>query len=143
MFQKICLLLAAVSVVFGAGDPWAKVRDIKSGTELRIYKRGVKQPVLAKMDEATDERLIIALKEEQTSIAKEDIDRVDARPAQTGSRIVKETKTTTTAPNHSASPRDNVGGSAMPGTSTSSGLSIGGKPDFETVYRRVTPPPAK
>ena len=136
MTRSICLLLLTSIAAFAAPDPWAKVREIKSGTELRIYKKGAKQPVIAKMDEALEDKIVIALKHEQTSIAKEDIDRLDARPAQSGKRVVAETKTATTNPSHSGSPRDNIGGSSMPGTSTSSGLSIGGKPDFETVYRR-------
>jgi hypothetical protein len=134
---RIVSFFLASLALFSAPDPWAKVRELKSGTDLRIYKKGAKQPVLAKMDEAFDDRIVVALKDEQTSVAREDIDRLDARPSQSGKRVVAETKTTTTNPNHSASPRDNIGGSSMPGTSSSSGLTIGGKPDFETIYRRV------
>ena len=137
MCRVISFLLLASFTLFSAADQWAKVRELKSGTELRIYKKGAKQPVLAKMDEALDDKIVVALKDEQTSIAKEDIDRLDARPSQSGKSVVAENKTTTTNPNHSASPRDNIGGSSMPGTSSSSGLTIGGKPDFETVYRRL------
>ncbi len=120
MCRVISFLLLASFTLFSAADQWAKVREIKSGTELRIYKKGAKQPVLAKMDEALDDKIVVALKDEQTSIAKEDIDRLDARPSQSGKRAVAESKTATTNPNHSASPRDNVGGSSMPGTSSSS-----------------------
>jgi hypothetical protein len=143
MTRSINMLVLCSVVAIGASDPWAKVREIKSGTELRIYKKGVKQPVLARMDDALEDKIIVALKDEQTAIAKEDIDRVDARPSDKGKRVVAETKTAATNPNHSASPRDNIGGSSMPGTSSSSGLTLGGKPDFQTVYRRLPAPPAK
>lgn len=142
MLRNISLLFAAFAM-FAAADPWAKVRELKSGTELRIHKKGAKQPVLAKMDEVTDEKLVVALKDEQTAIAKEDIDRIDARPAQSGSRITKETKTTTTSPSHSASPQERATSSPGPGASTSTGLSIGSRPDFETIYRRMPAPPPK
>lgn len=33
---KILLLLLATLAALGAGDPWAKVRQLKSGDELRI-----------------------------------------------------------------------------------------------------------
>lgn len=29
---------------FLAGDPWTKVRDLKSGTEFRIYRRNIAAP---------------------------------------------------------------------------------------------------
>src|SRR3982750_1514252 len=91
--RKIVLFFACTLLAFAADDPWAKVKEIKSGAELRVYKKGAAQPLLVKMDEATDERLVIVNKNEQTSIAKEDIDRVDARPS--GKRpVTKETKTT-------------------------------------------------
>ena len=32
-------LIAAAVALFGVEDPWAKVRELKSGTELRIIKR--------------------------------------------------------------------------------------------------------
>jgi hypothetical protein len=136
MARLLCFFVIAIGI-FAAEDPWAKVRDIKSGTDLRIYKKGVKQPVIAKMDEATDDKIIVVVKDEQVAIPKDEIDRLDARPAQTGSRITKETKVSTTDATRSASPRDAVTGSATPGTSSSTSMSIGSKPDFQTVYRRA------
>ena len=137
MGKLLVTLFAGAALIHAAGDPWAKVKEIKSGTEIRVYKKGSAQPLVVKMDEATDERLIFVNKNEQTSIAKEDIDRLDARPS--GKRVVtKETRETQSDSN--ADPR-----SAMPGStpnrpgptgSSSTNYSFGGKPDFETVYRR-------
>jgi hypothetical protein len=128
--------MVAALALNGAEDHWDKVRELKSGTELRIQKRNAAQPVMAQMDEANEERILVVVKNEQVSIPKEQIDRVDARP-KGGSRVVKETKTTS-APMANPSPSEQRPGGATPGpsASTSSSLSFGSKPDFETVYRR-------
>jgi hypothetical protein len=129
-------------LAFGADNPWAKVKDLKTGTELRIYKVGGKQPIFARMDELTDESLVVVVKNEQTAIPKEQIDRIDYRPPAQGSRMTKETKTTNNVPNtEPVGPRPTPG-TSVPGMSSSSGLSVGSKPDFETIYRRTAPPPA-
>lgn len=144
MFKVLLLALMAVMTVVEAEDAWTKVREIKSGAELRIYKKGVKQPIVANMDEATEDKLIVATKNEQIAILKADIDRIDARPVKTGSRVTKETRTTTES---STEPEVKVAGAprSQPGasTSTSSSVSFGSKPDFETVYRRTPALPAK
>ena len=116
-------------------DQWSKVKELKSGTEIRIYKKGVSQPILAKAGDATDEKLIIVLKNEETAIDKKDIERVDARP-QGGKRTKVESKATNNEP--TAQPVDGVRPEnyPKPGSSYSSGLSVGSKPDFETVYQR-------
>src|SRR5260370_30645938 len=125
--RKIVLLFACALLDFAADDLWAKVKALKSGTELRVYKRGSAQPLVVKMDEATDERLVFVDKKEQTSVAKEEIERIDARPA--GKRpVTKETKSTTNEPD----PKNP--GSTTSGSST--GYSFGSRPDFETVYKR-------
>src|SRR5271166_2568498 len=117
--------LAAIAA-FAADDPWAKVHDLKSGTEVRIFKKGSPQPVVAKMDELKDDALLVVVKSEQVAIPKDQIDRVDARPA--GKRVTVNSKTETTEPDTRPAP---PGYSAQtPGTTTSSGVSIGSKPDF-------------
>ena len=141
MKRTILLLLTALAA-WAADDGWTKVREIKTGTEIRIYKKGVKQPILAKFDEANDENLVVATKTEQVAIAKDQIDRVDYRPPKTGSRVIRESKTTTeidTKTSSSTVPHNAPG----PTTSSSSSLNIGGKPDFETIYRRTAVPPVK
>jgi hypothetical protein len=135
---KAAVLLLAVPLFGAEKDPWSKVRDLKSGTEIRIIKKGAKQPILAKMDEANDERLLAATKTEQISVPREDIDRLDFRPPQTGSRVRGETRTTSGPTEIDTRPRPQGGPS--PSQSTSTTTTIGSKPDFETLYRR---PPGK
>ena len=139
--SRLLLIFLTALLAFAADNPWAKVKDLKTGTELRIYKVGGKQPVLAKMDELTDESLVVIVKNEQTAIPKEQIDRIDYRPPQTGSRVTKETKTNTELPDP-VGPRPNQGAS-VPGNNSSSSVSMGSKPDFETIYRRTAAPPAQ
>ncbi len=121
---------------YGADNPWTKVKELKTGTELRIFKIGAKQPILATMDEATDERLVIVVKKEQTAIDKDQIDRIDYRPLKTSGRVNTETRTTNEPPGQTAGPAPRGSGSGGPSTSTSNSVSFGSKPDFETIYRR-------
>ena len=133
-------LLTAVVVAFGADDPWAKVRELKSGTELRIYKRGTAEPVMATMQEATEERVVILLKRELTSVRRVDIDRLDQRP-RTRQRVTTQTSAVIRAAGNPARSEERIGSSATPSsTSTMGTLTINSKPEFETVYRR---PPSR
>ncbi len=142
--RKLVLLFCAALVAFAADDPWAKLKELKTGTELRVYKKGAAQPLLVQMDELTDDNLVVIDKKQQTAIARDQIDRVDYRPSGK-SRVTRETTTKVT---------DSVGDpkavvpSPNPGvpvstTSTSSNLSIGSKPDFETIFKRPPSPPKK
>lgn len=137
MGKLLFVLCCGTALLQGADDPWAKVKAIKSGTELRVYKKGSAQPLLVKMDEATDDRLVFVNKNEQTSLDKEDVERIDARPS--NKRVTtKETKETMSDSN--ADPRSAIPGPQPnrpgPTGSSSTSLTMGGKPDFETVYRR-------
>jgi hypothetical protein len=140
---KPSLLLCAAILAFGADDPWAKVKEIKSGVELRVYKKGAAQPLLVKMDEATDDNLAVVNKNEQIAIPKDQIDRIDFRPSK--SRVTKETKSTVSDP--STDPRSAIPGPDRghpgPASSTSTSVNIGSKPDFETIYRRPATAPKK
>ena len=135
--RALLLALLTAAAGFAAEDPWIKVRELKTGAELRIYKTGAKQPVLAKLDEAREDSLVVVLKNAQVAIAKEEIERIDFRPAQKGRRTKVETKTT-------AEPTDQKPVVLLglprspPGSrrSTSSGLTFSSGPDFETIYRR-------
>lgn len=139
--SRILLFFCTALLAFAADNPWAKVKDLKTGTELRIYKVNGKQPILAKMDELTDESLVVIVKNEQTAIPKEQIDRIDYRPPSKNSRITTDSRTTTGANSEPVGPRPTPGAS-VPGMSTSSGVSVGSKPDFETIYRRTQTLPA-
>ena len=131
------LFLAFASVSFAADDAWVKLKALASGTELRIVKTGARAPILAKLDEATDESLIIATKTEQLSISKEQLEKIEYRPKQTASRVVRETTTGNTPLNKDAA-RPSPGPTRTPGPSgsSSSNVTIGGKPDFQVIWTR-------
>lgn len=139
MTRRLFFFLAAVGA-FAADDPWKKVRDLKGGTEVRIYKKGSTQPVLARMDQLTDENLVVVVKNEQVAIHRDQIDRIDYRPAGK-SRVTSETKSKVTDPDTRPGPMGS--GSPAPGTTTSTSVGIGSKADFEEIYRRPTSPPKK
>jgi hypothetical protein len=128
--RGLLLFMLAGLVAFAAGDEWTKVRSLKTGAELRVYKKGSVQPVLAQMDELTDENLVVIVKKTQMAIPKDQIDRIDARPSSGG--VTKETTT-----------KQTVDADGKENTSTSTGYSFGGKPNFETVYRRPPGAPKK
>ena len=109
------------------------MQELKSRSELRIYKKGAREPLMATLDEVNEDRILIVVKNEQMSIPKEDIDRLDARPSgKNTSKMVKETTVKTTEPDYTPHP---PGGVNVPGESynTSVSRSGGSKPDFETV----------
>lgn len=137
--SRIVLFLLTAALAFSANDPWAKVKDLKTGTELRIYKTGAKQPITAKMDELTDMGLVVIIKNEQVGIDKDEIERIDYRPTGKAGRVTKESTTKVDLPDP-VGPRPAPGVTGVPGTSTSSSVNVGNKPDFETIYRR---PPHK
>jgi hypothetical protein len=142
--RLLLFLLVAVASAWAADDAWSKVKALKTGTELRVYKKGSMQPILAQMDELTDENLVVIVKKTQTAIARDQIDRIEARP-QAGSRVTTETTTTETVPDaKSASAQPSPGhGPDVPETSTSTNVSVGSKPKFEVVYRRAPGTPKK
>jgi len=133
MFLWLLLLLADE-------NPWDKVRAVESGTEIRIYKRNVKQPVIAKMDEATDDHLIVLLVDSQIAIRRAEIDRIDLRPR--ASRVIRVSRH---AKRMGGNPSEQ-GQPIVQGTSASSAvataahtdtLSIRSKAPFEFLYRRT------
>ncbi len=142
------LLFVLPWFALAADDPWTKVREVKSGTELRIYKKGYKAPIAAKMDEATEDKLMIVIGESQVAIPKEEVDRIEQRPLPKGSRVTRETKTTKGVFDSDAdSPGQPMKGGqpmklgqtkppASATSSSSSSVSIGGKAPFEPLYRR-------
>src|SRR5258708_30825360 len=133
--SKIVMLVLAAITILAADNPWTKVRELKSGSELRIYKKGASQPIIATMDEANDERLIALVKNEQLAFAKADIDRIDARPETKGGRMIK-TTTSTNTELHDKVAAPGPQGQMGPSSSTSTSFSNRPKPDFETIYRR-------
>jgi hypothetical protein len=136
-------LLVAVAAAWAADDAWSKVKALKTGTELRVYKKGSTRPILAQMDELTDDNLVVIVKKTETAIARDQIDRIEAR-AQGGSRMTTATTTTETVPDAKSASEQAAGrGPDTPATSTSTTVSVGSKPDFELVYRRAEGAPKK
>jgi hypothetical protein len=130
------LFLLAVAAGLGAGDPWSRVRELKTGVELRIFKRDSRRPVIATMDRATERHLLIATKDRQLAIPKDEIERIDQRPSQSGNRFEKETRTVTKMSDGTESAAGRPGSHAGVSTSSSTGVRFGSKAEFETVYRR-------
>jgi hypothetical protein len=144
---KTILILCAGALAYGADDPWAKVKELKIGAELQVYKRGSSQPLTVKMDELTDDNLVVISKSAQTAIPREEIDRIDARSS---GRTRTPTEVKGTEKNAATDPRSTIpgpnappGAMAHPSTGVSSGVTWT-KPGFETVYRRTaSAPPQK
>jgi hypothetical protein len=132
--RGLLLSILACAVAFGVTDDWAKVKALKTGAEIRVYKKGSMQPVTAQMDELTDDNLVILVKKTETAIPRDQIDRIDARPA--SGRPTKQTITKESTKAGEVAPE-------VPGSSTSTSVSWGSKPDFETVYRRPVGAPKK
>ena len=137
--SRIGAFLFVAALLLGA-DNWTKVQDLKSHSELRVYKKGVREPINATFDEANEERIVVVVKNRQIAIPKEEIDRIDARPAKTPRKVNVDSTVTQTDPDLRPHPNPGI---PVPGTSSSSNVSFGGgdRPGFETIYRRPEGPP--
>jgi len=133
------VLLLTVAALFAANDPWGKVKDLKTGSELRIFRKGSMKPVMAVLDQANDDNIVVVVKNEEIAIQRDDIDRIDCRSKPTGPAVTKQITTEDHGPEgQRPSPLGHPGG---PSSSTNTSYSFGSKPDFQTVYRR--PPSLK
>jgi hypothetical protein len=134
----LLLVTAACGSMFAQAstgqDPWIKVRDMSSGNELRVFTKDSKQPMVVKFERATDEALVVIRKDQEVSIDRVDIDRIDARPGNTP-RFTRESKNTNSAQPIPGSPKERAM-SGPAGVSTQTSIGITSKPEFETVYRR-------
>jgi hypothetical protein len=140
--RGLAIVLLAAVTAFAADDPWTKVRDLKSGTELRIFKKGGLHPILAKMEEVNADSLIIVVKNEELAIPKDQIDRIDYRPLKTGSRVTKETTEKVEGPDAKTAAESPNNIPSQTSSATTS-YAIGQQPDFEIIYRRPPPEPKK
>lgn len=129
--KRLAPLLLAAMAVLAAEDSWVQVRELKSGTDLRIYRVNTKEPLLARFDQASDESLIVITKNGQVSIPKEQIDRLDCRRTPPN-RLVKETRTDRKIARKGAEISNNT----IPGATTSvkTRLEIPSKSAFEKIY---------
>ena len=133
--SRIATFFVLAALLMGADTSWTRVKDLKSRSELRVYKKGAREPINATFEDANDERLIVVVKNEETAIPKSDIDRIDARPVKTPRKLAVDSTTKQTDPDPVPHPNPSP---SVPGTSSSSNVSLGGesRPNFETIYRR-------
>jgi|SRR6185312_6382568 len=129
---RLALLILLAWTLPGADDPWLQVQQLKSRQELRIFRKGVSTPLNATYADANDERMVVVVKYKEMAIPRDDIDRIDARPAGKN-RATRETTEKTVDPDYRPRPPH---GDDVPGTSVGSNISYGRKPAFETIYRR-------
>jgi hypothetical protein len=118
-------------------DPWGKVRDLKTGTDLRIIKAGAAAPVMAKFAELTGGQ---PQRDPQgrTGRCSAGQDRADRLSSAEG---LRENGEKTTAPSDGPGGAKTVPGEA-PSSSYSTGVAISDKIEFDPIYRRtpaVTP----
>jgi len=125
---RILLLLAAAATLFAADDPWAKVKELKSGADIQVFRKGAPKGLAARLDEVRDDALVVRVKNEQKSIPKEEIDRLDYRPAgrTPSGEISRGVGTSAGEPAPVAS---------RPGTGYMGGIKLT-RQSYETIYRR-------
>ena len=80
MCRFTAVLLLSMSLLLSAADPWEKVRNLKTGSDLKIYKTGVAEPIVAKSVDVTERKLIVIIKNAETAMNKADIERIDYQP---------------------------------------------------------------
>lgn len=136
MRQAILALLFLAAPLGWSADDWVKVKALTSGTELKIWKTGSKQALEAKMDEATDESLIVATKKEQVSIPREQIQRIDARAPKRRERPATTTTSKNDIPGADPATVNRPTRAGGPAGSVSTSTTWGGAAPFETVYRK-------
>jgi hypothetical protein len=133
---RLALILLTVLTLFGADNPWLKVRQLPNRSELRIYRKGDKSPLNAVLADTSDDAIVVVAKNKQLTVRKDEIDRLDARPPAKASKPEVTTTSKQTDPDYTPQPGPGAR-PALPGTSSSSGLTFGGnKGDFKTVYTR-------
>jgi len=140
--SRVATCFFVAGLLFGADDSWKKVQDLKSHSELRIYKKRTREPLNAMLDEANEDRIVVVVKNKQVAIPKDEIDRIDARPGKTARKVSVDSTTKESDPDLTPHPNPSI---PVPGSSSSSTVSYGGdsRPGFETVYRRAEGSPNK
>lgn len=140
--SRIAILFLAC-LAFAADNPWVKVQQLPDRSELRIYQKGAKSPLSATLADANEERIIVVAKNKQLAIAKDDIDRIDARTAANPSKPTVTKTEKTSDPDYTPQGTPSTG-PALPTTSSSESVSFGSnKGDFKTVYVRPLGAPKK
>lgn len=141
MVRTLLFLFAAIAAASGDEDPWTKVRKMESGSDVRVYRSGKKKPVEGKFEQASAESVVVLLKNAQVSIPREQVERVDWRPARNGGGVAMETGRHVGTREAAATGRSKD--SNLPPRSTVTGIKIRPWVSYETIYRRAEAPPKK
>jgi hypothetical protein len=137
MLRGILLLIPVLAALAAdADDPWKKVRDLKTGTDVRIIKAGAAAPVIAKFAELTDSNLVVIVKNEQVAIPRDKVARIDSRPQR--GHLTTETKAGTASDGPMRAKPNPPSGVPSSSTSYSTGVAISDKVGFETIYQRAS-----
>ncbi len=132
--MRLFIVFLAALLAFAADDLWTKLSDIKTGSDLRVYRTGNKPPILATFADVNEDNLIVLVKNTETAIPKDQIERIDARGKQGKPAMTTETHTSEEPPAVGAPNMHQQEG--LSSNSSSSVSFGGGKGDFQTVYRR-------
>ena len=138
VMKAYALGLILLSLAFAADDPWTKVKELQSGTEVKILKAGVKDTLSGTFSEADDERLIVVIKNTQMAMDKRDVLKLEARP-KAAKKVATQTTTKNLDPSAElAKPKPPTPGARpTPDTqSSSTSFSYGDKPGYEIIYRK-------
>lgn len=138
---RILLLLVPVFMALGADDPWAKVSELKRGTQVWVYKTGAKQALAGTLDETREQSLVVILKNQQVAIPKDEIDRVAIRPTKT--RVTAESRTKTSDPTAKERDLDPEQGPGKPTQTTAGGIRLHPGSALQTIYQRQAETPKK
>lgn len=144
--SRIALVLLAALTLFAADglaadNPWAKVQAIPNRSELHVWQKGARDPLTATFADASENGIVVVVKNKQMTIAKEDIDRIDSRPPAGKAKPAVTTTEKSNDPDYTPQSHPN-NGPALPSTETSGGVSFGSgdKGEFKTVYVRPLAP---
>lgn len=132
--KTLLLMLLSSLLIFAGDDPWAKVNDLNSGSDVRIYQYGSKQVLTGKFASLSEESVVVVIKNEERAIPRAEIFRIDARPSGLKARVRKETHTQQDVTAKDATRPRPQGSNPGPSTTTSSGVMFEGKADFQTIY---------
>ncbi|MCU0227445.1 MAG: hypothetical protein MUF01_07375 [Bryobacterales bacterium] len=137
--MRIILGLALLLAMQTSGqENWQAVRELPSGTEIRLLQEGQVKPLLAVLEEATDEVLRVAVKKQQLSIDRAEVRRIEAR--RKGAKPTTRTETIPSTDGKGPVPGSEIPGPIPPGRGPSGSIAttvaFGGKGKFETVYTK-------
>src|SRR5262249_55001803 len=107
------------------------------------FAKAPNNPLWPGSNEANEHRMVIVVKNQQVAVPRDEIDRIDYRAPNSGTKATKETRTKRADPNAGASrvgmPSEQGKVNVPGGGSSSTAVTFGSKGEFETVYRRPEP----